>query len=294
MEELNMFIKKNEKQSENTASNYKRSLDMFFDYFNIKTIEDVLAITKYDIAKYIDFLENKTTKTGVAISSNSVQTYFAPVQSFYNFLIKNDYLEKSPAAKEVVELPKHQTKLLDSLVRDLDNGIDEVTPFIDACTTLRQKSMVMLMLSTGMRVGELCGLTISDISDGTVRILVAKRDEIREVHVGLSVTNVIKDYIKTERVDGDYLFATSTGKQLNRININAELKAICKRCGLHKNITPHSLRRSCAGLLAVGGAQIDVIQNTLGHKSPEMTMHYIGDITSHRKSKVISIMDEVF
>ncbi|MEG1620622.1 MAG: tyrosine-type recombinase/integrase [Oscillospiraceae bacterium] len=294
MEELNMFIKKNEKQSENTALSYKLSLNMFFDYFNIKTIKDVVAITKYDIAKYVDFLENKKTKTGATISSNSVQTYFAPVQSFYNFLIKNDYLEKNPASKETVELPKHQTKLLDSLVRDLDNGIDEVTPFINACITLRQKSIVMLILSTGMRIGELCSLTNGDISEGTVRILVAKRNEVREVHVGIAVTNVIKDYINKERVNGDYLFTTSTGGQLNRCSINKELKSISRRCGLHKNITPHSLRRSCAGLLAVGGAQIDVIQNTLGHKSPEMTMHYIGDIVSHRKSKVISIMDEVF
>lgn len=277
--------------AERTISSYRSNLDRFMKKMNIKKAEQIEKVRKADIQSYrIDMEES-------GLSNATINTYIAPVVSFFRFLYNEGIIEKDITigitSKKVP--PKPMTFLTEA----------EAKLLIENCNTLKQKAMFYLMVNTGMRVSEVINIKMGDIKDGKIYINNAKRGETRYIPVSKTCIRYINDYIGREPLltlggkqvydkngdpvytdgervppvipklsDADYLFTSVSGAQMERSGINRQLKRACHRAGIKKDVSPHKLRSTAATIQCIHGTNFKNIQTMLGHKSQAMTARY--------------------
>jgi integrase/recombinase XerD len=154
-------------------------------------------------------------------------------------------------------------------------------PDVTSTLGLRDKAMIELLYSTGLRVSELCGLKAADIQleAGCLRCL-GKGDKERLVPVGHAALELIVQYMKKSRMEilgaktSPYLFPSRTGAAINRIAFWKILAAYGRKAGLRKPLTPHMLRHSFATHLLDRGADLRSVQMMLGHADIATTQIY--------------------
>lgn len=255
------------KYSENTIKSYNNDLNKFKNY-NKKTINN---IDETDIKNYIKYLnkENNDTKT---ISHN-----ISTLRSFYKFLLIEKKVKKNPM--EYIELPKTKKSLPKTL------SIEEIDKLLDINLTdsfsCRNKAMLELMYSSGLRVSELINVKIHDIdtSNCIIRIM-GKGSKERIVPLGDYAIRYIELYQKEHREKlikkemNDYLFLNNHGKKMTRQGFFKILKQIAKEKNIKTEFSPHTLRHSFATHLLNGGADLRSIQEMLGHSDISTTQIY--------------------
>jgi integrase/recombinase XerD len=139
----------------------------------------------------------------------------------------------------------------------------------------RNKAIIEVMYSCGLRVSELTNLKISDclFSEGFIRV-VGKGNKMRLVPIGNEAIKFSKIYLQEVRIQldiqqghEDYLFLNRRGKALSRVMVFLIIKDLAEKAGIHKSISPHTLRHSFATHLVEGGADLRAVQEMLGHES---------------------------
>lgn len=255
------------KYSENTVKSYHNDLKKF-ENFNKKQINN---ITDNDIKNYIKFLnkEKNDTKT---ISHN-----ISTLRSFYKFLLIEKKVNKNPM--EYIELPKTKKSLPKTL------SIEEIDKLLDIklkdAFSYRNKAMLELMYSSGLRVSELVNVNIHDIdtSNCLIRIM-GKGSKERIVPLGDYAIKYIELYLReyreklVKRELNDYLFLNNHGKKMTRQGFFKILKQLAKEKGIKTEFSPHTLRHSFATHLLNGGADLRSIQEMLGHSDISTTQIY--------------------
>ena len=255
------------KYSENTIKAYNNDLKKFKNY-NKKSIN---KIDESDIKSYIKYLnkENNDTKT---ISHN-----ISTLRSFYKFLLIEKILKNNPM--EYIELPKTKKSLPKTL------SIEEIDKLLDINLTdsfsFRNKAMLELMYSSGLRVSELVNVKIHDIdtSNCIIRIM-GKGSKERIVPLGDYAIRYIELYLKEHREKlikrelNDYLFLNNHGNKMTRQGFFKILKQIAKEKNIKTEFSPHTLRHSFATHLLNGGADLRSIQEMLGHSDISTTQIY--------------------
>lgn len=150
-------------------------------------------------------------------------------------------------------------------------------PKIDDRIGARDKAILELLYATGMRVSELCGLCIHDLSDTFVKVQ-GKGNKERIIPVGkkaiVAVDHYLVHYRGEVREENGPLFVTSGGKPIDRIMVWNRVKMYAKKAGIAKSISPHTLRHSFATHLLEGGADLRLIQDMLGHEDIGTTDRY--------------------
>ncbi len=268
------YLKLERGVSENTLEAY--SLDLLkFEYFLKKGGDDVdiLRVNDVEIREFIyqisDFL-----------SASSQARIVSSLKSFYDFLVLEKYVSTNPV--EFIELPKKARKLPEVLS---ENEIDLLLQQIDENKEegKRNKVMVEMMYSCGLRVSELVSLKISDLffAEGFIRVF-GKGNKHRFVPIADYTIALIEDYRKNTRsklrIDAsssDILFLNRRGKQLTRAMVFTIIKQLAKLANITKNISPHTLRHSFATHLLENGADLRSIQLMLGHESITTTEIYL-------------------
>ena len=204
------------------------------------------------------------------------------IKSFYNFLLLEGKIEASPA--ELIETPKSSRPLPDTLSTE---EIDRIIGSIDDSTTkgLRDRAILEVLYSCGLRVSEVCDLRISDLffGEGHIRVI-GKGDKQRLVPISGIARDRIQLYQEKRReqkITGDILFLNNRGKRLTRIMIFTIIKQATQRAGIDKKVSPHTFRHSFATHLLEGGADIRQVQELLGHESILTTEIYTHLDTSH-------------
>lgn len=255
------------KYSENTIKSYKNDLKKFKNFIN----KQINNITENDIKKYIKHL-NKENDDKKTISHN-----ISTLRSFYKFLLIEKKVNKNPM--EYIELPKIRKSLPKTL------SIEEIDKLLDINLTdafsYRNKAMLELMYSSGLRVSELINVKIHDIdvSNCTIRIM-GKGSKERIVPLGDYAIRYIELYLKEYRERlikkemNDYLFLNNHGKKMTRQGFFKILKQIAKEKNIKTEFSPHTLRHSFATHLLNGGADLRSIQEMLGHESISTTQIY--------------------
>lgn len=272
MEELiNKFIEYliiDKKYSENTIKSYNNDLKKFNNYFENKTIN---RIEENSIKDYIKHLkqENNDNRT---ISHN-----ISTLRSFYKFLLIEKIIKNNPM--EYIEQPKLKKTLPKTLT------IEEIDKLMDIklkdAFSYRNKAMLELMYSSGLRVSELINASIHDIdtSNCIIRIM-GKGSKERIVPLGDYAIKYIEIYLReyreklTKRELNDYLFLNNHGKKMTRQGFFKILKQLAKEKGIKTDFSPHTLRHSFATHLLNGGADLRSIQEMLGHESISTTQIY--------------------
>ena len=201
------------------------------------------------------------------------------VKAFYNYLELEGLIPNNPS--ELLETPKLSRKLPEVL----DNQeIERMLEAIDLSTKSgqRDRAILELLYSSGLRVSELTSLKINDILfDEDLIIVTGKGNKQRIVPVGSSALHHIGLYLnhfrkpqKEAKTDDTTLFLNLRGKPISRVYIFKRIKEIAQTVGISMNISPHTFRHSFATTLVEAGADLRAVQQMLGHKSITTTEIY--------------------
>ena len=259
------YLQFEKKLSLNTLNSYKDNLNQFTKYFgNI----DILKLEEKDIKKFIQDLD-KTEQTKAH--------YITVINSFYNFICDENLINKNPC--ENIRLPKLPKKLPNYLtIEEVDKLLDVR---LDTPLAYRNKAMLELLYSTGVRITELIELKLNniDFTDELIRVM-GKGSKERIIPLGEEAVKYLSLYINQYRnlilktKTSEYLFINNFGNQITRQGFFKIIKNECKIHGIEKNVSPHTLRHSFATHLLNNGADLRIIQELLGHSDISTTQIY--------------------
>ena len=258
---LDMFIssKKIEGCSEKTIHYYRASIEKLI----VAAKKNVCEITTNDIRCYL--AEQQETRGLSKVTIDNLRRIFS---SFFSWLEDEDYITKSPVRR----IHKVRT---DALVKEVltDENIEVLR---DSCQELRDVAMIDLLISTGMRVGELVKINREDIDFQERQCVVfGKGNKEREVYFNARTKIHLKKYLD-ERTDDNPALFVSLNKPYNRLTISGverRLRTIGERVNIGK-VHPHKFRRTLATMAIDKGMPIEQVQKMLGHVKIDTTLHY--------------------
>lgn len=201
------------------------------------------------------------------------------IRSFYGFLVLDEKIKENPA--EQIESPKIPRKLPDVLSHiEVEAMLEQINR--GQAEGERNYSIIETLYSCGLRVSELVNMGISDISFQNEFVKVrGKGNKERLVPIGSKALKHLDIYIHQIRVHQvpkkgyeDIVYLNKRGTGLSRVMIFYIVKDLAKRAGIHKKISPHSLRHSFATAMVEGGADLRAVQQMLGHESITTTEIY--------------------
>lgn len=213
------------------------------------------------------------------LSERTLARNIASIRTFHQFLLAERYSTFDPT--EHIESPKFAQKL--PVVLNIPE-IDALFAAIDLskATGIRNRAMLELLYSSGLRVSELTNLTYNHLylAEGFVRIL-GKGNKERLVPMGDYAVQYLQSYwtgVRAEKVAKrgfeNHVFLNPSGKSFSRISIFNLVKKLCLAAGIGKNVSPHTFRHSFATHLVEGGADLRAVQEMLGHESITTTEIY--------------------
>ena len=257
--------------STNTLHAYRRDLAKFALY----AAKRGLTLDQFTHSTVIDFLRTLYLRK---LDSRTVARHLVTIRHLFRFAFTEGIIKEDPAAN--VAAPKFRRSLPEFLsVAEVDRLLRQ--PDVASTLGLRDKAMIELLYSTGLRVSELCGLKAADIQleAGCLRCL-GKGDKERLVPVGAAALQLIVQYMKKSRLEilgektSPYLFPSRSGAAIHRIAFWKILAAYGRKAGLRKPLTPHMLRHSFATHLLDRGADLRSVQMMLGHADIATTQIY--------------------
>lgn len=215
----------------------------------------------------------------LGLSAFSQARMLSGIKAFYKYLDFEELIDKNPTA--LIEGPKLGRKLPDTLsfpeIEKLLEAIDLSTP-----EGARNRAMIEMLYSSGLRVSELVGLRINNIySDAGFLRVIGKGNKERLVPIGKAALKFLKIYLEEVRVHipiqkgfESYAFLNRRGKKLSRVMVFTIIRQLALKTGLKKTISPHTFRHSFATHLIEGGADLRAVQEMLGHESITTTEIY--------------------
>ena len=258
--------------SENTREAYTRDVERFLTYLE----EEQLSPETVKLEHLHRFA---WTLHDVGIGARSVARILSGLRSFYHFLLLDGYIETDPT--ELLESPKIGQHLPEVLTLE---EIDAIIAAIDLSQPegQRDRTIIEMLYSCGLRVSELCNLLLSDLylEEGFLRVT-GKGNKQRLVPVSPRAVKELRNwFIDRNTIDikpgeEDYVFVSHRRRQhLSRITVFHNIKLYAEAAGITKTISPHTFRHSFATHLLEGGANLRAIQAMLGHESISTTEIY--------------------
>jgi integrase/recombinase XerD len=257
--------------SKNTLDSYRADLTAFANWCASKQSIDMLAVTNADIQQYlaVRFPLSK---------ARSISRLVASLRRFYRYALREQLLKEDPTLHlESPKLPRSLPKSLNEQeVEDLLKAPDVSQPL-----GLRDRAMLELLYASGLRVSELVGVTVAEVStqDGIVRVT-GKGSKTRLVPMGAEAADWIDRYMRYARPEllqkrlCDAMFVTSRAEGMTRQAFWHIIKRYAALAGIAKHISPHVLRHAFATHLLNHGADLRVVQMLLGHSDISTTQIY--------------------
>lgn len=258
---INLFISAKEVEgcSKRTIKYYREIIERLI----LKLDKDIQSITTEEIRTYLS--EYKELSNCNTTTIDNIRRVFS---TFFAWLEDEDYIVKSPVRR--IHKVKTPTLIKEALT---DENLERLR---DASGSIRDLVLIELLFSTGVRVGELVKLNISDINfeDRSCKVI-GKGNKQREVYFDARTKIHLRQYISNRIDDNEALFV-SKNKPHQRLSI-AGIELIVRKLGLETEINkvhPHKFRRTLATMAIDKGMPIEQVQKLLGHVKIETTMHY--------------------
>jgi integrase/recombinase XerD len=271
--------------SKNTVEAYMRDITSFAHF--VLRFYDVAPtkVEQYMVERYMAHLYDVNQK------GTSQARQLSGIKCFFNYLLLNDKIESSPT--EFVASPKPSRHLPDVLsVEEIELIINSIP--CDTAKGRRDRAMLELLYSCGLRVSELTALRLSDLffGEGYIRVM-GKGSKQRLVPIGNVARERIMLYMDVRKAkdskNKDVLFLSNRGSALTRVMVFYVIRDAVDRAGIDKTVSPHIFRHSFATHLLAGGASIRQVQEMLGHESIETTEIYTHLDTSRLRETVEKI-----
>ena len=266
--------------AERTISEQQRKLNKFFLFLYSQGLDSFEQISKPLILDYQTELYHATSLRGRPHSVSYQNAMVGTVKGFTAFLKQRDYIITDPGR----DIPYAKTP------KTLPRGIltrSEARRIINAPDTkcalgYRDKTILEVLYTTGIRKEELNNLTLNDVdyNDGFLRIIQGKGKKDRVVPLGRIACRYLENYIKSVRPElikdpyNHHLFLSARGNRLSKNMVWELVKKYAKKAKIKKNVSPHTFRHTCATAMLKNKADVRAVQELLGHESLDTTQVY--------------------
>jgi integrase/recombinase XerD len=268
------YLKLEKFLSPNSIQAYLQDMDKLQQFaFSLKPERKPETITTQDLKAFIQWVNE------LGMTPASQARILSGIKAFYKFMLMENLLSHDPS--ELIEGPRLTRKLPDTLsIVDIDALISAID--LSKPDGFRNKTMLEVLYSCGLRVTELITLKISNLylEDDFIKIL-GKGNKERLVPIGDQAQKLLKIYLHEVRVhldikkgQEDFVFLSKRGAALSRVMVFMIIKDLALKIGLNKSISPHTFRHSFATHLIEGGADLRAVQEMLGHESITTTEIY--------------------
>jgi len=269
-----------------TIENYDRYLSRYFEQMKVKGVGD---ITEQNVREFRLWLNRQPGTAAGSMKRRTQNYYMIALRAFLKFLRKRDIEAISPEKIELAKLPERQLDLITSaelerLMKAPSDAYAKETDEDKKITYLRDRAILEMLFSTGLRVSELCSLN-SDIDLSRDELSVrGKGEKVRVVFLSPTAKEAVRDYLKARKDMEEALFVDGRMNAPHRItprDVQRHLKTYVARAGITNVVTPHTLRHVFATDLLSNGADIRSVQQLLGHASINTTQIYTHITDSH-------------
>lgn len=279
------YLKLEKSYSDNTVQAYQRDFQKFADFALAENV-DILSPTLDDFHRFSAQLID------LGINPLSLSRILSGVRSFYHFLVMNGEINDDPT--ELLEFPQRPQHFPDVLTTD---EVDRILSVIDLSQTegQRNRTIIEVLFSCGLRVSELCNLKLSDLylDEGFLSVF-GKGSKQRLVPISDRAIHELRLYFRDRNLIDikpgyeDYVFVSRLRKKnLSRIMVFHMIKELVELAGIKKTVSPHTFRHSFATCLLEGGANLRAIQAMLGHESISTTQIYMHIDTPHLRQELL-------
>ena len=276
------YLKYEKNYSSYTIINYNNDIEEYFLYLDRESI-NFLDVEYSDLRFYLMYLKDEKQD-----NNSSIDRKLSALRGFYKYLANNKYIKSNPfkllnGLKKSKKLPRYFEY----------NELEELFSVCDLETPIGQRDRLLLemLYATGVRVGELVNIKVSDIDLGTRNILIlGKGNKERFVIYGEYCEEILKLYLNDGRFllnkkNSDYLFLNKIGGNLTERGVRYILDNLIEKTSINKKISPHMIRHSFATHLLNEGCDLLTVQKLLGHESIKATQIYT-HVTTDRLKEV--------
>jgi len=268
---LSKFLEYLEYQKEYSSNTLKAYETDILQFLNFLKKGKIRSFKEVEYRVFLDFISS--LKSDERYTEKSIARKVASIKAFFKFLHSRRLIKNNPAL--LLYTPKVPEKLPDFLSEEEVVKIIE-SPKGSSWQTLRDRAILELLYSTGIRVGELVSLTVKDINfaDETIKVK-GKGKKERIVPVGTPAMKALIEYIEQKpysRVDA--VFLNKYGKTLTERSVERLVDKYSKKAGIGKKVTPHTFRHSFATHMLNRGADLRTVQELLGHERITTTQIY--------------------
>ena len=273
LQEYLAYLRLEKNLSEQSVSSYSSDINKFLRFIFEHGVTDLNNVATKLISEYFELMRD------YGISSSTTSRYLSAIKGFFKYLSSQEYIEKNPV--EILSTRITERKL-PSVLSFLEIEVLLQTPNMNDKLGLRDKAILELFYSCGLRVSELINLKISDLyfSDGVIRVL-GKGSKQRIIPIGSSAVKWITEYMKMLRPllekkmkSENIIFLNNRGTKLSRMGIWKIVDKYVKESKIEKEFHPHTFRHSFATHLLEGGADLRAVQEMLGHADISTTQIY--------------------
>ena len=287
-------------KSYTTIKNYLSYVEHFMNYITDGTISNdwYLNIKAPLIKQYIISLSTRQVGDETIKTSDDYQALrWSAINTFFKFLMVNEYIKQNPMLK--TKRPKINTEHSVTYLTksEITEVMDSISKNYTGKMLTRDRAIVGLSLSTGIRVSALVQINIEDIDfdNNTIKV-VEKRTKTKNIQFGDNTKVLLQDWIKTRElyygdVDTSALFLSQWRRRMTTNGVRDLVSKYTKN--INKHITPHKLRATAATQAAAAGVNVQTIQDMYNHSSIQTTMRYVKALNSEKK-KAVNIMDNIF
>ncbi len=254
-----------------TVNNYQRDCLQLLAFCQQQNISSWQAIKPADLRQFIAQLHRQ------GLAARTIHRMLSAIRSFYRFLIREDLADHNPA--QSVQAPKTEKRLPKTFDVDQMNALLDLTPN-DTFVACRDRAMMELFYSSGLRLAELAALDLRDIDFGQqlVQVKEGKGGKDRLLPMGGKAIDALKNWLDKREQQGlimaTALFITQQGRRLGVRSIQQRLAYWGKKHGLSQHVHPHRLRHAFASHMLESSGDLRAVQELLGHADISTTQIY--------------------
>ena len=265
------YLVKVKQASANTIASYMRDIRQFADWLRAAEALEVAEAGQLHISRYLDHLQEQG-RSGATMSRN-----LASLKNFYSYLVSFGFLDHTPVVE--IQIDRGEKKVPQILSsREIDLLLSQ--PVCADAKGVRDKAMLEMMYATGVRVTELLDLNVSDVNLELGLVKCAGAKKTRSIPLYPAALKALRTYMQDIRPGmladprEQALFVNVSGARMSRQGFWKILKHYQETARIDKEITPHTLRHSFAVHLLENGADLDAVQELMGHSDISSTQLY--------------------